>query len=247
MKKIVIIENEKSVGSALGRLCELNGFQAVVSYDHFDGVKAIDQDTVLVILSLNFPDNGGAKAIERIRLRYKKDRLKIIVSSNKAETDKLKQMEALGIDDFIIRPIERDVMISKISKLLNGKSGSNFYWLPVDCAAKLKSRVIDPEITIIRLSETSITVRSNTAFHKDGALSGLDCVMLNALTDGALYELKMRVETCEKIGNEYFVTFNFIEISESVATSIRSIVVKGAFVGDKPLGTILPMDRSSSK
>lgn len=81
--------------------------------DNLSGSKGL----LLVIISMELPDYNGFEVATQLRKKYSKKKLPIIINTsyNKHE-DILKAME-VGINDYIVKPFPKELLLSKIHKL----------------------------------------------------------------------------------------------------------------------------------
>ncbi len=116
MKKIMIVEDQKSIRIELKTFLEKNGYE-VIAPGTFDKTveDVLDCKPDLVLLDLNLPFNDGHFVCRQIR---KKSKIPIIVVTvQNTEMDELLSME-LGADDFVTKPYNSKILLARIQAVL---------------------------------------------------------------------------------------------------------------------------------
>jgi DNA-binding response OmpR family regulator len=117
MKKILIIEDEKSIAELERDYLEINGFSVDIVYTGDGGLKqALSQPYDLVLLDLMLPNMDGFEICKRIRAE--KDIPIIMVSAKKEDYDKVRGL-GLGADDYLVKPFSPNEMIARVKAHLS--------------------------------------------------------------------------------------------------------------------------------
>ncbi|NLP14491.1 MAG: response regulator transcription factor [Clostridium sp.] len=111
MKKILIIEDDESIGELLRDYLEINGFSVHICMDGMDGLKRINSEEFdLLILDIMLPGMDGFEILKKIR--DEKDIPVLIVSAKKEEFDKIHGLR-LGADDYITKPFSPGELVAR--------------------------------------------------------------------------------------------------------------------------------------
>lgn len=115
--KILLVEDEKKIASALKTGMEEQGFYVMVAYDGSMGEKFfINYDFDLVILDINLPDINGYALSRMIRQRKQNIPILMLTALGTVE-DKIEGFEA-GADDYLVKPFAFKELIARIKSLL---------------------------------------------------------------------------------------------------------------------------------
>lgn len=117
MIKILVIEDEKDMNGFISACLRSSGYEVKSCYDGKEALSALENESFSLIISdIMMPNMDGFALAENIRLTDKTT--PIIFAS--AKDDKLSQMYGyrLGIDDYVTKPFDMDVLLMKISALL---------------------------------------------------------------------------------------------------------------------------------
>lgn len=115
MKKIVVIEDDKTLRRALAGLLEENGYQVFCVEDFLhaeEGIKEAEPD--LVLLDIILPGTNGQEILRNLRKTL--DLPVIMLTSKTGETDEILSM-SYGADDYMTKPYNPALLLLKIEAL----------------------------------------------------------------------------------------------------------------------------------
>lgn len=111
-KKILIIEDEPSIGELERDYFELNGFTVALETEGEAGLKrALNEPFDLMILDLMLPGLNGFEICRQVRSQV--DIPILIVSAKKEEFDKIKGL-GMGADDYITKPFSPGELVARV-------------------------------------------------------------------------------------------------------------------------------------
>lgn len=119
MADIIIVEDNKEIGTLLARFLEKEGFNVCIATT---GEKALDvferEGARLVILDICLPGIDGFAVCSKIR---DTSNTHIMIAS--ARTDKTDMLKGLGLgaDDYIEKPYDVDILIAKVKGVFKRK------------------------------------------------------------------------------------------------------------------------------
>jgi DNA-binding response OmpR family regulator len=117
MKRILIIEDEKSIAELERDYLEINGYSVDIVLTGDEGLRqALDQSYDLILLDLMLPNIDGFEICKR--LRAEKDIPIIMVSAKKEDYDKVRGL-GLGADDYLVKPFSPNEMIARVKAHLS--------------------------------------------------------------------------------------------------------------------------------
>ena len=130
MKRILIVEDEKSIAELERDYLEMSGFITEICSDGIEAIKLIKGNIYdLIILDVMLPSIDGLEILKRVRdislIPI------ILVSAKKEEIDKIRGLN-LGADDYITKPFSPSELvarvnahISKYERIINKFDNSN--------------------------------------------------------------------------------------------------------------------------
>jgi CheY-like chemotaxis protein len=115
---ILIVEDEPVTQRLLKKILEDRGYEVVMASDGIDALMEIGKrDYDLILSDLSMPNLDGFKLLDVINLKGIRSPVIFLTGSDDVE-DEIKVL-ALGAKDYIRKPINRDLLLLRISKALN--------------------------------------------------------------------------------------------------------------------------------
>ncbi len=115
--KLLVVEDDKKIATAVKRGLEAEGFVVEVSYDGEDGLwRATEGSYDLIVLDLMLPGRNGYRICNDLREAGNWTPILILT----AKDGDLDQAEALdtGADDYLVKPFSFPVLVARIRALL---------------------------------------------------------------------------------------------------------------------------------
>lgn len=117
MVKILVVEDEKDLNRFVSISLKNNGYEVVSAFDGEEGIEKIENEKFdLVLTDIMMPKMDGFELSQEIRSIYKD--IPIIFMT--AKDDKISKMTGyqIGIDDYVVKPFDIDILIMKIGAIL---------------------------------------------------------------------------------------------------------------------------------
>lgn len=112
MRKILIIEDDKSIAELERDYLEINDFECEIAERGTTGLdKALAKDYDLIIIDIMLPGMDGFKVISE--LRKKKQTPVIFLSAKNDDIDKIRGL-GLGADDYMTKPFSPNELVARI-------------------------------------------------------------------------------------------------------------------------------------
>jgi two-component system, OmpR family, response regulator RegX3 len=116
MPKVLIIEDETSIGEALEYQLEREGYDVDRAVDGFDGLQRFTLNGAdLVLLDLMLPGMSGEEVCKEIRHSSKVPI--IMLTAKDSEIDKVVGLE-LGADDYVTKPFSTRELVARVKAVL---------------------------------------------------------------------------------------------------------------------------------
>ena len=119
MKKVLILEDERDYVNVLTQLLEPEGFKVLSANTVHEGLNILEMLTPdLMIVDWNLPDGTGIEFVKAVRAQKKFKKVRIVMNSIRdAESDQLAAYLE-RVDFYFTKPINPEVFLGKIKKLL---------------------------------------------------------------------------------------------------------------------------------
>ena len=121
---ILIVDDSKFVKKLLSKILVSEGFEVIGTAAH--GAEAVDKykemqaDIDLVTMDITMPGMDGITAMEKI-IQFDSS-AKVVMVSALGKQDLVKKSFMLGASNYIVKPLNRDRVIERLSFVLNS------YW-----------------------------------------------------------------------------------------------------------------------
>ncbi|NMA93869.1 MAG: response regulator transcription factor, partial [Clostridiales bacterium] len=111
-RKILIVEDEKSISDIIKFNLNREGYEVDVAYDGRSGLdKALAGDVSLILLDIMLPVMSGFEVCKKIR--ETSDVPILMLTAKEEEADKVLGLE-LGADDYITKPLGMRELMARI-------------------------------------------------------------------------------------------------------------------------------------
>ena len=119
MKKIVLIEDSKVLGTALTGALKVEGIEAYWADNGVKGVAlAKQQKPDLVLLDLMLPKLSGFEVCKLLKSDNATWRIPIVIMSTLSDAESRERASAAGADHFIPKPYDLAATLAEIKKIL---------------------------------------------------------------------------------------------------------------------------------
>ncbi|MDY6910166.1 MAG: response regulator [Thermodesulfobacteriota bacterium] len=117
MATILVIDDERDACTLIRRVLTALGHETHVFTDHDAALKWLEGNPVdLVLLDIKLQHVDGISVLETIRKRQPD--IKVIMITGYPSVDTVKKALDLGIEDYLVKPIEIHELEERVSKAL---------------------------------------------------------------------------------------------------------------------------------
>jgi CheY-like chemotaxis protein len=118
-KKILVVDDITYVVKSISKILRGAGYFVITA---MSGREAIEKFTKyrpdLVTIDQKLPDMSGIQLVERIRKLEGGDSSKLIFVSAVQEKDEIRSILHLKIDNYILKPFRKEILLDAVRKLL---------------------------------------------------------------------------------------------------------------------------------
>jgi len=120
-KRILIVDDEEDLLFGIKIHLVARDFEVLTAADGQTGLEiARAQKPDLIILDLMLPRIDGYKVCRMLKFDEKYKRIPIILFSALAQESDREMGLEVGADDYLVKPFNADLLLSKIAELLGG-------------------------------------------------------------------------------------------------------------------------------
>lgn len=123
--KILIVDDEPDMVMLLKQFLEHKGYEVISAADGAEGLqKTISEKPNLVLLDTRMPVMNGWDMLERLRKHPDSENVKdipVIMVTGLYEAKDISIAAALGIEDYVTKPIDFTLLVEKIAEILKSR------------------------------------------------------------------------------------------------------------------------------
>lgn len=114
--KILVVDDEETILSLLETVLTHNGFKVVTAKDGAEALDLfLDQSFDMIIADEMMPNLSGNELVEEVR--KENSTIPIIMVTAKGSSEDKKVSYDLGVDDYMVKPIDYDELIMRINAI----------------------------------------------------------------------------------------------------------------------------------
>lgn len=118
MKKILVVEDDKSLLETLTSLLEAENFRVISATDGEEGFRLASQENIdLIILDFGLPSLNGLEVCKNLRAKNILTPIIMLTGEKKEEIDKVLGLE-FGADDYMIKPFGAKELLARMKAVL---------------------------------------------------------------------------------------------------------------------------------
>jgi DNA-binding NarL/FixJ family response regulator len=119
MKKILIVDDDITLRTAMIRYLQNRGYSVKDAGSGVEGLTAFEQDTPdLVVSDVMMPEMDGYEFCRRLRTTRLGQLVPFIFLSSRKDVDDRVQGHQMGADDYLVKPFEPKELVAKIEAQL---------------------------------------------------------------------------------------------------------------------------------
>jgi two-component system OmpR family response regulator len=164
--RVLIVEDEEDLASALCRLLQEAGFAADVSHDGEAGLwLALENPYDLVVLDLMLPRLQGERVLAELRTRSRYVPV-LVLTARDAVPDRVRLLDA-GADDYVIKPFEPAELVARCRALIRRSAGQGSAILVVgDVEIDTAQRIVRRDGMRVPVTPREFRLLEYLAFHR---------------------------------------------------------------------------------
>ena len=122
-RHLLLLVDDSEVNQELWTaILEAEGYAVVTARQGFEALEVVDQRPVdLVLLDVVMPGLSGFEVLETVRKSYSPEKLPVIMATSKDHKDDVVRAFGLGANDYVTKPLDREVTLARIAAQLRQK------------------------------------------------------------------------------------------------------------------------------
>lgn len=224
MARVLLIEDDLLSARYVESVLNRSGHSVVVSHNAIDAFNVVKSNHFdLIISDANLPNGkSGFDLVRSIRKIPGLMGLPIVFLTARKESEDVRRALVCGADDYMVKPADADIIVSKVTTLL-GKSADSDESLFAKRKLDIDGTLI-LDARIAELSEAGVTLITHFPLPPKSKLA-VQCRLFDSI--GIKTHL-LRVLTCLPRGTpspDYAIEADFVGLSAADAKAIRSWLI----------------------
>jgi CheY-like chemotaxis protein len=225
--RILIVDDDKDIRTMLGAVLSQKGFEPVTVNSAIKALEVMRKtdDIVLIILDWMMPGITGMEFMEQ--LHEFEDVPPIIMISAKADIEDVQIAVEAGIEDYVVKPVDIDILLHKINTILVRESELTKWRLN-----RRKELMYDAHILISvkDILPDSCVLESSFPLEKDAVIFITCDRICDSLKLPRGHKFSVRIKSCEGIGKSYRVMAEFVGMREEHADKLQKTAISGEWL-----------------
>lgn len=153
MINLLIVEDDKNLRKLMDVFLKKNGYEVYLAKDGEEAIEIFEENHInLMICDIMLPNMSGFEVVKSLR-NHNYD-LPILMVTAKESIDDKRRGFSLGVDDYMVKPVDLDEMLLRINALLRRSKISNEHKLKIgDVVLNYNTLTITKEDKVIELAK----------------------------------------------------------------------------------------------
>ena len=118
-RKILLVDDSETVLQMEQMILAKSSYELILARDGEEGVaKALATQPDLILMDVVMPKMNGFEAMKQLRENAQTRSVPIVMVTSKAEAESMETGYQTGCSDYIIKPIDRLELVTKVKNLL---------------------------------------------------------------------------------------------------------------------------------
>lgn len=216
--KLLIVDDEQDIRELLRRMLEIAGYDVIEADRGESALYALakTQGVEMVLLDWMMPQMSGLDVLTQLRETFPD--LPVLMLSARAEQEDIIRALEFGANDYLLKPVDRDTLLLKISSLFNEERESRRIRVG---HRKNVNFPASTNLLVTAISRTGVRLESNYPM-ASGDPFIMACDSLAMMLD-VKHETRFacRVIECQQQGRKFLIKAIFLNIKPEMVTKIE--------------------------
>lgn len=223
--KVLIVDDNDNIRLYTATILKKDNFEVILASNRLNAIKTLQKnnDIKVILLDIMMPLMNGYDFLKILRNYEKYNKLKVCVMSAKGNKKDIVKAMTLGANDYLVKVLDKEVLLSRINKLFNISPEQKFCTLKTNLNANLLNSKFNTKFTITEFSEQHLTIET-TIEPIIGAQVVFNVPMLNKIFQEDT-EFVCTIEYVEKKNDLYYAYASFTGLSETSSMKLRKMAI----------------------
>ncbi|HEY3299360.1 MAG TPA: Hpt domain-containing protein [Methylophilaceae bacterium] len=119
LPQVLVVDDSLTIRKVLSRLLEREGYQVILAKDGMDALQKLQEVIPEIILTdIEMPGMDGFELVRNIKADQRFLHVPLIMISSRTAQKHRQLAESLGVDLFLGKPVQEDVLIAQVANLI---------------------------------------------------------------------------------------------------------------------------------
>jgi CheY-like chemotaxis protein len=235
LNTILTVEDNPNIRKMIAYNLRRAGFKAIEAGDGKEAVRVLQKVVPdLMILDVRMPEMNGFQLLELMRKYPRAAAIPVVMLSALSQPENIDRALQLGVVDYIVKPLDPSVLISKVKSALEGAKNSELgseQWQGTERRATVRVALSEIELDpspggrLLDLSEGGLSWRCKVPPAEGDIMEVNAASLRERLQIGDDAVIRLRVVNVKSVGLGYSrVGACFIGLSTGLKQNIRNLI-----------------------
>lgn len=227
-RNILFVDDDVMSQTMLSTILTQAGYIVTCVSDGFEALDYLERYPFdFIILDIMMTKMNGLELLKRIKSQPNTKDLPVMMLSARDEQKVVERARAMGADDYMVKPPQREGLLKKVEVLLGGRPRFAEMNLP-STSEKAKCQFIF-EGRLLSIGESGMTFTSPIPLD----VNQIQHIASPLFQEIGLIEPKLRVVHCQKVKDAFIVYVNFVGLKSREVRAVREWVIENVLKGRK--------------
>lgn len=205
--KFLIVDDDEDILKITTKLLEMYHYEVVTASNALDAIDLLNNEDIdILVTDATMPEYSGFDLIRSLKRNKKFSQLCIAMLTGRKDREDIEQAIELGVQDYIVKPIQPDVFLKKIDTLTQ-KHAERVDKVRMFNAPTAQMTI---DVKVVRITDVGIATESPINF-TPGSIVEIDVA---DLTKHLIFKNKFKALYSKKsLSNYYCTEFILLDLS----------------------------------
>lgn len=119
MSRVLLVDDDEVIARITKFFLKASGYECLAALNGLEGLKlAFEEKPDLILLDVMMPIMNGIEVLKKIRESSALRETPVIMFTAMSDTVNVKSILKLGVTDYIVKPLNKDLLIKKVKKII---------------------------------------------------------------------------------------------------------------------------------
>ncbi len=222
MARILLIDDDNDILKMGQKLLTKGGHEVIPCTNGVQGLEYLEKFSFdMVISDANMPQMSGFEVLLQIRKHPEWKKMTVALLTGRKTKDDVQRALRLGVDDYIVKPIDPIIFVEKVEALLAKKELNQWPQVDLEPINEYSNGKVDMAIKITAISELGLTLQSPIC-PQIGDVIQVSGKLFTDLNIEAPFVKVISVQEIKSKNNEWVIKTHYFGAKDQFLQQIRS-------------------------